>query len=79
VFVPVLVHSVVANILSRLLLLAAQHRFGADSPKDRREFSRRMQQLCRAEEVIKPPSLWRGWKIGAEDFADWAWAKVGPA
>jgi len=60
----------------RIDRVLGEHGIEADSPKDRREFFRRMQQLCRAEEVIKPPSLWRGWKIGAEDFADWLGEKL---
>jgi len=53
-----------------------EHGIVHDSSKGRREFSRRMQQLCRAQEVIKPSSLLRGWKIGAEDFADWLAEKL---
>jgi putative transposase len=54
----------------RIDRVLGEHGIERDSRKGRREFSRRMQQLCRTEEVIKPPSLLRGWKIGAEDFAD---------
>jgi hypothetical protein len=53
-----------------------EHGIEYDSPKGRREFSRRMQQLCRTQEVIKPTSWLRGWKIGAEDFADWLAEKL---
>lgn len=54
----------------RIDRVLGEHGIEHDSPKGRREFSRRMQQLCRAEELIRPASLLRGWKIGAEDFAD---------
>jgi hypothetical protein len=35
-----------------------------------------MQQLCLSAKVIKPVSLLGGWKIGAEDFADWLAEKL---
>jgi putative transposase len=60
----------------RIDRVLGEHGIQHDSPKGRREFSRRMQQQCRAEEVIKPTSLLRGWKIGAEDFADWLAEKL---
>jgi len=53
-----------------------EHGVQVDSPKGRREFSRRMQQLCLTAQVIAPVSLLRGWKIGAEDFADWLAEKL---
>jgi putative transposase len=60
----------------RIDRVLGEHGIQHDSPKGRREFSRRMQQLCRAEEVIKPAALLRGWKIGGEDFADWLAEKL---
>lgn len=53
-----------------------EHGLECDSPKELREFSRRMQQLCLTEEITKSASLLRGWKIGAEDFADWLAEKL---
>jgi putative transposase len=60
----------------RIDRVLGEHGIQHDSPKGRREFSRRMQQLCRAEEVIKPTALLRGWKFGGEDFADWLAEKL---
>jgi hypothetical protein len=61
----------------RLDRVLGEHGVKCDSAKGRREFSRRMQQLCLSAQVIKPTSLLRGWKIGAEDFADWLAEKLG--
>ena len=60
----------------RIDRVLGEHGIEHDSPKGRREFSRRMQQLCRTQEVINPTSWLRGWKIGAEDFADWLAEKL---
>jgi putative transposase len=60
----------------RIDRVLGEHGIQHDLPKGRREFSRRMQQLCRAQEVAKPDGLLRGWKIGAEDFADWLAEKL---
>ncbi len=60
----------------RIDRVLGEHGVRVDSPKGRREFSRRMQQLCLSAKVIKPVSLLRGWKIGGEDFADWLAEKL---
>ncbi len=60
----------------RLDRVFGEHGVQIDSPKGRREFSRRMQQLCLRAQAITPVSLLRGWKIGAEDFADWLAEKL---
>jgi putative transposase len=53
-----------------------EHGIVQDSARGRREFSRRMQELCLEAEASRPPSLVRGWKLGAEDFADWLAEKL---
>jgi putative transposase len=60
----------------RIDRVLGEHGIAFDSPKGRREFSRRMQRLCRTNEAGNPTPLSRGWKIGAEDFADWLAQKL---
>jgi hypothetical protein len=60
----------------RLDRVLGEHGVQLDSPKGRREFSRRMQQLCLSAQIVEAVSLLRGWKIGAEDFADWLAEKL---
>ena len=73
---PAYLHSSLRPPWLRIDRVLGEHGIEHDSPKGRREFYRRMQQLCRDEEVIKASSLLRGWKIGAEDFADWLAEKL---
>jgi putative transposase len=60
----------------RIDRVLGEHGIQHDSAKGRREFSRRIQQLCRAEEISQHAALLRGWKIGGEDFADWLAEKL---
>lgn len=48
-----------------------EHGLQVDSAKSRREFSRRMAQMCPADLGGEHEALRRGWKMGGEDFADW--------
>jgi REP element-mobilizing transposase RayT len=60
----------------RLDCVLGEHGLQDDSPKELREFSRRMQQLCLSADALKPASISNGWKIGAEDFAGWLAEKL---
>jgi len=53
-----------------------EHGLQADTAKDRREFSCRMEQLCPAVLGEENMVLRRGWKMGAEDFSDWLAEKL---
>ena len=53
-----------------------EHGLQGDTAKNRREFSRRMEQLCSADLPGENMALRRGWKMGAEDFADWLAEKL---
>lgn len=54
----------------RLDRVLGEHGLQVDSAKSRREFSRRMEALCPVDLAGEHEALRRGWKIGAEDFAD---------
>ncbi len=58
--------------------LFGEHGLGADRPRDRREFSRRMEAV--REDASRPAqelnSIRRGWKLGQEDFLDWILEQV---
>jgi putative transposase len=47
-----------------------EHGLQSDSAKSRREFSRRMEAFCLVDLAGEHEALRRGWKVGAEDFAD---------
>jgi len=53
-----------------------EHGLQEDSAKSRREFSRRMEELCPVDLGGENAVLRRGWKMGAEDFADWLAEKL---
>ena len=56
--------------------ILGEHGVEHDSVRGQREFAQRIEQLCFDPEASRPPSLVRGWKIGAEDFADWLAEKL---
>ncbi len=56
--------------------LLGEHGLLDDTAKSRREFSRRMEQLCPTDLAGENMVLRRGWKMGAEDFADWLVEKL---
>jgi len=47
-----------------------EHGLQVDSAKSRREFSRRMKQLCPVDLAGEHEQLRHGWKMGAQDFGD---------
>jgi REP element-mobilizing transposase RayT len=51
--------------------LLGEHGLQEDTAGNRREFSRRMEQQRQEPEAAVAKNLQRGWKHGAEDFADW--------
>ena len=51
--------------------LLGEHGLQEDTTVNRREFSRRLEQQRREPEEVAAKNLQRGWKHGAEDFADW--------
>ena len=53
-----------------------EHGLQEDSAKSRREFSRRMEELCPTDLAGENAALRQGWKMGAEDFADWLAEKL---
>ncbi|MBA2584992.1 MAG: transposase [Chthoniobacterales bacterium] len=55
----------------RVERLLGEHGLQVDSAKARRELSRRMEELRAGESAAEQERLRSGWKIGAEDFADW--------
>jgi hypothetical protein len=48
-----------------------EHGLEADTAKNRREFSRRMEGICAEDLAGEYQPLRRGWKLGGEDFRDW--------
>ncbi len=57
--------------------LLGEHGIFSSGPRDRREFSRRMESL--REESNGPEdlrSIRRGWKLGGDDFLDWIVEKI---
>jgi len=54
-----------------------EHGLQEDTVKSRREFTRRMEQICPADLAGEHAPLRRGWKLGAEDFADWLAERLG--
>lgn len=54
-----------------------EHGLAKDTAKNRREFSRRMEAICPVDLAGEDQPLRRGWKIGAEDFADRLADKLG--
>lgn len=53
-----------------------EHGIERDGPRGRREFSRRMEEMCLDPQSSRPASFARGWKLGAEDFSDWLAEKL---
>jgi hypothetical protein len=60
----------------RLDRVLGEHGLQDDTAKSRREFSRRMEQMCPTDFGGENRVLRRGWKMGAEDFADWLVEKL---
>lgn len=54
-----------------------EHGLEDDTARSRREFSRRMEQLCPTDLAGENMVLRRSWKMGGEDFADWLAEKLG--
>lgn len=54
----------------RVERVLGEHGLQVDSARSRREFSRRMEQLCPVDLAGEHEALRRGWRMGAEDFAD---------
>jgi hypothetical protein len=50
--------------------LLGEHGLQKDNAASRREFSRRMEQICPVDLAGEHQPLRRGWKLGAEDFRD---------
>jgi len=51
--------------------LLGEHGLPEDTARNRREFSRRVEQLRLEPDEVTAKALQRGWRHGAEDFADW--------
>jgi hypothetical protein len=56
-----------------------EHGLEADTAKNRREFSRRMEGICAVDLAGEYQPLRRGWKLGGEDFRDWLADKLADA
>lgn len=56
--------------------LMGEHGLTADTARTRREFSRRMEQMRLDPPRRADQTMRRGWKLGAEDFADWLAEKL---
>jgi DNA-binding transcriptional regulator YiaG len=56
--------------------LMGEHGLEEDTPATRREFERRMESARHGPESEQVEGLRRGWKLGAEDFADWLAQKL---
>ena len=56
--------------------LLGEHGLTADTRGARREFSRRMEQMRLGPQPAPEKKIRHGWKIGAEDFADWLAEKL---
>ena len=55
----------------RLDRLLGEHGLEEDNARSRREFARRMKAIAAEDRSDHCAALRRGWKVGAEDFADW--------
>ena len=55
----------------RIDRLLGEHGLQEDTAKTRREFSRRMEQICPVDLPGEHEPLRRGWKLGGDDFVDW--------
>lgn len=56
--------------------MLGEHGLQTDTPPNRREFSRRMECVRLDPGTLPEESMRRGWKLGAEDFADWLAEKL---
>lgn len=56
--------------------LLGEHGLRGDTARTRREFSRRMEQMRLDPQQSVDETMRGGWKLGAEDFADWLSEKL---
>jgi len=74
---PAYLHPALRPEWLRIDRVLGEHGLQADSARNRREFSRRMAQMCPVDLAGEHEGLRWGWKMGGEDFADWLSDKLG--
>jgi putative transposase len=67
---PAYVRPALRQTWLRVDRVLGEHGLQVDSAKSRREFSRRMEALCPVDLAGEHEVMRRGWRMGAEDFAD---------